>query len=53
VRLLLSEAVEPLLGEAALEEARAYMPGEAWPWKKTWSPPLVVRPRKKWLKPTS
>ena len=30
------------------------MPGEAWPWMKTWSPPLgSSSPRKKWLKPTS
>ena len=31
------------------------MPGEAWPWKKTWSPdPFAASlPRKKWLKPTS
>ena len=28
------------------------MPGEAWPWKKTWSPPPGWSlPRKKWLKP--
>ena len=31
------------------------MPGEAWPWMKTWSPepPSQSLPRKKWLKPTS
>lgn len=30
------------------------MPGEACPWKKTWSPPSPSSlPRKKWLKPTS
>ena len=30
------------------------MPGEACPWKKTWSPPPGCSlPRKKWLKPTS
>src|SRR5207247_10806325 len=30
------------------------MPGEAWPWKKTWSPaPPSSLPRKKWLKPVS
>ena len=35
-------------------KARAYMPGEAWPWKKIWSPPPGWSlPRKKWLKPTS
>ena len=33
---------------------RAYMPGEACPWKKIWSPPPGWSlPRKKWLKPTS
>ncbi len=35
-------------------KARAYMPGDAWPWKKIWSPPPGwFLPRKKWLKPTS
>ena len=33
------------------------MPGAAWPWKKMTSPSLAdspsLRPRKKWLKPTS
>ena len=30
------------------------MPGEAWPWKKIWSPPPGWSlPRQKWLKPTS
>ena len=30
------------------------MPGDAWPWKKIWSPPPGASgPRKKWLKPTS
>ena len=30
------------------------MPGEAWPWKYTWSPAVPLSlPRKKWLKPTS
>lgn len=29
------------------------MPGEAWPWKKIWSPLSWSLPRKKWLKPTS
>ena len=34
--------------------ARAYMPGDAWPWKNTWSPPPGWSlPRKKWLNPTS
>ena len=34
--------------------ARAYMPGEAWPWKNTWSPPPGWSgPRKKWFRPTS
>ena len=33
---------------------RAYMPGEAWPWKKMWSPPPGWSlPRKKWFMPTS
>ena len=35
-------------------KARAYMPGDAWPWKKSWSaPPGWSGPLKKWLKPTS
>ena len=30
------------------------MPGDAWPWKNTWSPDSPPSlPRKKWLKPTS
>ena len=54
VAVLLAEPVELVLGETALEDAWAYMPGEAWPWKETWSPPPGwSAPRQKWLKPTS
>jgi hypothetical protein len=54
VALLLAEAVEVGLAQASLRNARAYMPGLAWPWKKMWSPPPGASlPRKKWLKPTS
>jgi hypothetical protein len=54
VALLLAEAVELGSVRRPSRNARAYMPGLAWPWKKTWSPPPGWSlPRKKWLKPTS
>ena len=41
-------------GYETTTNARAYIPGAAWPWKKTKSPPfLSVAALKKWLKQTS
>jgi hypothetical protein len=51
---LLAEAVELVLGEAALEVGAGVDAGAPWPWKKTWSPASPSSlPLKKWLKPTS